>query len=106
MPILAQALLTMATAQLLDLATFVTMIHRLGPRAEANPFVVELLGAGGLPEVVLAKILLVALVGSVAVALVVGRVPSARRAGGLLLAIAIAAGVLGGWSNVLTMGPL
>jgi hypothetical protein len=31
MPLLVPALLTMVAAQLLDLATFVTMVRRLGP---------------------------------------------------------------------------
>ena len=106
MPLLAPALLTMVAAQLLDLGTFVTMIRRLGPGAETNPIVLSMLGSGGLGDVVLAKIALVALVGGVAVALMVGRAQGARRAGGALLAFAIVAGVLGGWSNALTMGPL
>jgi hypothetical protein len=96
----------MVAAQLLDLATFMTMVRRLGPGAEANPLVVSMLGAGGLPEIVLAKVALVALVGSVAVLLAVGRAPGLRRAGGALLAFAIVAGVFGGWSNAITMGPL
>jgi hypothetical protein len=102
MPLLAPALLTMVASQLLDLATFVTMVRRLGPHAEANPLVHAMLISGGLSTVLLAKLALVVLVGAVAVVLLATR-NSWHRAGGVLLAIAIGAGILGGWTNLLTI---
>src|SRR5947207_15803957 len=102
---LATALLTMLAAQLLDLATFITMVRRFGPKAEINPFVSAMLGSGGLTAVVVAKLLLVVLVASVAIALMTGREHGLRRAGTVLLACAIAAGIFGGWTNAITIGP-
>ncbi len=102
MPILAPALATMVAAQLLDLVTFVRMIQRVGIGGEANPFVIGVFHDGGLPTLVLAKLALIVLIGSVAVVLLVARGRTFHRAGGALLAAAIVAGILGGWTNVLT----
>ncbi len=102
MPILAPALATMVAAQLLDLATFVSMIRRVGIAGEANPFVIGLFQDGGLPTLILAKLALIVLIGSVAVALLAARGRTFHRAGGVLLAAAIVAGILGGWTNFLT----
>ncbi len=108
MPILAPALLTMVAAQLLDLGTFLTMVHRVGFGGEANPLAANILegGAGGLVLLVLAKLALIVLVGSVTVSLVALRRRSFQRAGWVLLGFAIAAGILGGWSNALTFGAI
>jgi hypothetical protein len=106
MPVVAPALLTMVAAQLLDLMTFLAMVRRVGIGGEANPLVVSLFEDGGVPTVVLAKLGLVVLVGSVAVALLAMRSHAVRRAGGMLLAAAIVAGILGGWTNALTIGVL
>jgi hypothetical protein len=103
MPLLAPALLTMVAAQLLDLGTFVTMVRRIGIGAEANPLVVGLFQDGGIPALVLAKLSLLVLIGSVSVVLVRMRGRTWQRAGGMLLAMAIVAGILGGWSNALTI---
>jgi hypothetical protein len=103
---LALGLLTMLAAQLLDLGTFVTMIRRLGPSAEANPIVSAILGTSGLDVLVVAKLLLVVLVGGVTVTLMSGRGPKARLAGEVLLGFAIVAGIIGGWSNAATIGVL
>jgi hypothetical protein len=103
---LPTVLLAMVAAQLFDLGTFLTMVHRLGPVAEANPIVAEVLSSGGLGVVVLAKLALVVLVGAVAVVLTAVDQHRARRLGGALLAFAIVAGVVGGWTNAMTMGPL
>ena len=100
---LPTGLLTMFVAQLFDLVTFVTMVHRLGPSSEANPIVVAILGANGLSALVVAKVLLVVLIGAVAVSLMTGRRTRFRLAGQVLLACAIVAGLLGGWSNALTI---
>ena len=106
MPVLPVALVTMAIAQLFDLATFVTMVRRFGPTAEANPVVAAVLGSGGVQAVVLAKVALVVLVASVTVVLVRHRDRGMVRAAQILLACAIAAGVFGGWTNALTIGSL
>src|SRR5690348_2535112 len=64
MPVVA-AVLTMSAAQLFDLATFWTMVHRLGPGAEVNPLVALLFGAYGYPLVAIAKVVLLAVVTAV-----------------------------------------
>jgi uncharacterized membrane protein YtjA (UPF0391 family) len=104
MPLLVPALLTMVAAQLLDLATFVTMVRRLGPSSEVNPIVSAVLGSGGIAAVVVAKLLLVVMVGSVALSLMSGHERGLRRAASVLLACAIVAGIFGGWTNALTIG--
>jgi len=105
-PILTLAVLTMTLAQVLDLGTFVAMVQRLGLESELNPVVSTLIGGYGLPMAAISKVALMALV--VAIALVLtrrtGRVD--RLAGGAVLAAAIVAGIVGGATNVLTMGPL
>ena len=58
---------TLILAQLLDLVTFDVMVHRVGPEAEANPFVSDLFLAAGMPAVAVAKIALILLVGSLVV---------------------------------------
>lgn len=111
MPVLPVALVTMAIAQLFDLATFVTMVRRFGPGAEANPVVGAVLGTGGVEAVILVKVALVVLVGAVTIMLVSHRERGHRhqgmvRAAKVLLGCAIAAGVFGGWTNALTIGSL
>jgi hypothetical protein len=103
MPVLVPALLTMIAAQLLDLGTFIEMVRRVGIAGEANPFVLDLFRDGGLPTLILAKVSLVVLIGSVSVALLAMRGRTWQRAGGVLLAVAIFAGIVGGWSNALTI---
>jgi hypothetical protein len=105
MPLLA-GLATMLLAQLLDLLTFVVMVHRVGPAAEVNPIVSALLSAGGVAEVAAAKIALIVLVGAVTVALASGKDSGMRRAAGVLLGCAIVAGIFGGWTNAVTIGPM
>ena len=104
MLLLAPAILTMAAAQMLDLATFVTMVDLDGPRAEANPLILAILGSGGIGTVVLAKVALVVLVAGVAVMLYLGRERGSRRAGAILLGCATVAGLVGSWSNAVTIG--
>ena len=106
MPTLVPALLTMVAAQLFDLGTFVVMVRRMGSGAEANPLVVSTLSTGGLPDVVLAKLALIVLIGAVTVALMTMRGRGLERTAWVLLACAIVAGMVGGGSNALTMGPL
>jgi len=93
-------LATLFLAQAFDLATFSVMVARRGARAEANPIVNDLFDAFGMPAVVVAKLALVLLIGSLWVA------ASSRGGrgvwsvvGGLPLALAIAAGLVGGITN-------
>ncbi len=97
-------LLTLVTAQSLDLGTFALMIRRLGPGAEANPIVSQLFEALGMPAVALAKLALVVCIG----ALVVAGIDRGGRGrwsavAGVPLALAIAAGLIGGITNTATI---
>ena len=98
------AVLTLSAAQLLDLVTFVRMIGVHGSTAEANPFVRLLLVEHGLPLLVVAKIAALAVVVAVTVVLA-GRAGSSahRRTVTAVVATAVAAGVIGAWSNALTL---
>jgi hypothetical protein len=94
---------TLALAQALDLATFAVMVARHGPLAEANPVVADLYGEMGMPAVALAKFALVLLVAG----LVLAAGARERRGawaliGGIPLALAIAAGLIGGITNAST----
>lgn len=91
---------TLALAQAFDLATFSVMVARHGSAAEGNPFVNDLFDALGMPAVVGAKLALVVLVTAL------GLAASSRGGrgvwsvvGGLPLALAIAAGLIGGITN-------
>ena len=102
MPILVAAVLTMSAAQLFDLGTFVTMVGRVGPGAEANPLVGALFGLGGFPMVAIAKVAMLALVSAIGAILVIAR---PKLAAGVI-AIAIVIGLLGGLSNSAAIGAL
>jgi len=93
------ALLTLTSAQLFDLGTFVRMIDGQGLSAEANPLVHFLAVDFGVPFVAVVKIVALSLVVSV-IAVVASRASShhAVLIGGVF-AIAIVAGLVGGWSN-------
>jgi hypothetical protein len=101
-PILRFRIAALLAAQLFDFGTFLLMIERHGIRAEANPIVAQGFIAFGLPIVAVAKISLVVLVGSILVLL--GQETMARPVSGRLAAIvvvaAVAAGLLGGISNM------
>src|SRR5687768_13208224 len=100
MRVMVAAVITMLAAQLLDLATFVQMVNRVGPHAEANPLVATLYGAYGLPILAVAKVALVALLTAIVAALVAK--PAARLAVPVIVLIvsaAIVAGLLGGATN-------
>lgn len=104
---LVASVLTMTVAQLLDLATFIEMIRRVGPGAEANPLVAAVFAVGGLPAVAIAKVALTAVVTSV-VAWLADR-PTSRLATilvGIVLAAGIAAGIVGGATNTAALGLL
>lgn len=98
--------MTLAAAQGFDLATFWVMVRQVGLSAEANPLVANLFASLGLPAVVLAKVALIVLVGSLGVA-AAGRRGSRvwAVAGGLPLALAIAFGLIGGITNTSTLLP-
>lgn len=96
-------LATLFLAQAIDLATFSVMVSKHGAAAEANPLVNDLFVSYGMPAVVVAKLALVLLVGALCVA------ASSRGGrgvwaivGGLPLALAIAAGLIGGITNAAT----
>ena len=101
MPVVA-AVLTMSAAQLFDLATFLTMVHRLGPGAEANPLVALLFGAYGLPLVAIAKVAMLALVTAIG-AILLRRTRTAPLAG-VVLALGIVIGLAGAVSNLIALG--
>ena len=105
MRVVLAAVVTMSVAQLLDLATFVVMIQRVGPSAEGNPLVAAMFGAYGLPVVAIIKVALVSLVTAV-VAVIAN--PTMQRAQAALvvviLAVAITAGLLGGATNTAAIG--
>ena len=94
---------TLVLAQGFDLATFSVMVSRHGATAEANPIVSDIFQSFGMPAVVIAKLALVLLVSSLCVA-------SSSRGGrgvwsligGLPLALAITAGLVGGITNAAT----
>lgn len=96
----------MTFAQVLDLGTFVTMVRRVGLGAEMNPVVTSLIGDYGLPMAAIAKVALMALV--VAIALLLSRSTARvdRVARIAVLGAAIVAGIVGGATNLLTMGSL
>jgi len=97
-------LATLFAAQSFDFATFVVMVARHGATSEANPVIGSLFVALGWPAVVAVKAAVIALVGGLTM------LGSAHRhdrriwavVGGLPLAIAIAAGLVGGITNAAT----
>lgn len=96
-------LATLFLAQAFDLATFSVMVARHGVAAEANPIVNDLFLAYGMPAVVAAKVALVVLVGALSVsAWAQGRRGVWSVVGGLPLALAITAGLIGGITNAAT----
>jgi hypothetical protein len=100
MPLVAGVALS--AAHVFDLATFVVMVVRHGLTAEANPFVERLSLELGLPGILIGKgALIVYLVAVVAV--IAARRP--RLAAGIVV-LGTFAGVIGGISNVVTLGTL
>src|SRR5262245_36182918 len=104
MPLAIAAVLTMSAAQLFDLATFVTMVHRLGPGAEINPLVGTIFGAYGFPLVATAKVAMLALVTSIG-AILVRRQASARVAA-VVFAVGTVIGLAGALSNAIAIAGL
>ena len=97
-------LATLFAAQLFDLGTFMTMVSWHGVNAEANPLVVELFSSLGISALVVAKVALVVLVGSLLVAGAArGRQGAWSIVAGLPLSLAIAFGLIGGITNTATI---
>jgi hypothetical protein len=95
----AIALAVLALAHLFDYASFLMMVDRHGLGAEANPIVVRLAEEMGLPGLTLAKVATVAF----AAILMVVIAPRRRRLAMALLTFGVAAGVLGGFSNIASL---
>ena len=97
-------LATLALAQGLDLATFSLMVARHGARAEANPLVSDIFDTFGMPAVAFAKLALFVLIGALCVAATSrGNRGIWSMIGGLPLALAITAGLIGGITNTATL---
>lgn len=89
-------------AQFFDLGTFSVMVRRHGVAAEANPIIAQGFATWGIVLVVVAKLALVVLVGSIVV-LLADRPPLRRtrlRLAAFLTVMAVIAGLTGGLSNV------
>ena len=101
-PVIRFRIAALLAAQLFDFGTFLLMIERHGIRAESNPVIAQGFIAFGWPIVIVAKVSLVVLVGAILVLL--GREttgnPAAGRLGAIVVLAAVAAGLLGGISNV------
>jgi hypothetical protein len=93
-------LVVVGAAQAADLVTFVQLVARSGPRAEANPLVAHGLLNVGLGTLVVAKIALVVLV--VATFVIVAR--RHRRMAALVASIATLAGLVGAVANLAAIG--
>jgi hypothetical protein len=93
------ALAALALAHLFDYASFLLMINRHGLSAEANPIVVQIAEDAGIPGLTIAKL---ATVGFAVVILVI-LAPRRRRVAMGLLMFGIAAGLIGGVSNIATL---
>ena len=93
------SLAVLALAHAFDWASFVVMVDKHGLEAEANPIVVELAQAAGLPGLTLAKIATVVFA-AILMALIA---PRRRRLAMGLLLFGVAAGLVGGLSNVATI---
>ena len=102
-PILRFRLAALLAAQLFDFGTFTLMVSRHGIVAELNPLVAQGFVAFGLPILILVKLALVLLLGSIVV--LVGRDAPARRSipglAASITVLGVIAGLLGGISNVL-----
>lgn len=101
-PVVRLRLAALFAAQLFDYGTFTLMVDRHGITAEANPIVAHGFASFGLPMVAIVKLALVILVGAVIVVLGRGGRGHAAtpRLAGLVAVLAVAAGLVGGLSNV------
>ena len=98
------ALTTLVAAQTFDLGTFQWMVRQHGLHAKLNPIVQDLFESFGLVAVFGAKAALIVLVGALFAAAWSRRHGYLRDlAGGLPIALAIAAGLIGGITNAATI---
>jgi hypothetical protein len=95
----AIALAVLALAHLFDYGTFLVMVDRHGLSAEANPIVAMLAQEVGIPGLTVAKFLTVGL----AAVLMVVIAPRRKKLAMGLLMFGVAAGLLGGISNIATI---
>jgi hypothetical protein len=93
------ALAILVAAQLFDLLSFMVMTGLHGMGAEANPIVVLLHQELGLPGLTIVKLGVVVFGGAVFVLLA----PERRRLAMTVIIYGIAAGMIGGLSNVATI---
>lgn len=93
-------ILVLTSAQMLDLGTFVVMIHGHGSAAEANPLVAHLLISLGMPFVAVAKVAMLSMILAI-MAILMGRdeAPHHRRLVAMVVVVGIVSGIVGGWSN-------
>jgi hypothetical protein len=101
--ILRFRLAALLAAQLFDFGTFTLMVERHGIVAEMNPLVAQGFEVYGLPILVVVKLALVVLLGSIVV-LLAREGPARQTVRGLAASITILAvigGMVGGISNVL-----
>jgi Domain of unknown function (DUF5658) len=96
-------LASVLAAQLFDFGTFTIMVARHGIVSEANPLVAQGFSAFGMPMVALMKIVLVVLLTSIII--ILARERSVARShpamAALITVLAVAAGLVGGISNVI-----
>jgi len=90
------ALAALALAHLFDFTTFLVLIGRHGLAAEANPIVVRIAQTAGIPGLTIAKLATVVFAG----ALMLYIAPRHPKLALSLLIFGVAAGLLGGLSNV------
>ena len=95
----AFALVVLSLAHIFDYTSFLALMARHGLAAEANPLVVLLAQETGLPGVTIAKVLSVALA-TILVSLIASR---SRGIAVAVLVFGVAAGLIGGFSNVAAM---
>jgi hypothetical protein len=93
------ALGLLALAHFFDYASFLVLISHRSIGAEANPVVVRILSTTGLGGLTLAKVATVAF----AALLIILVAPHHRRLSMFLLVFGVAAGLIGGVSNVASM---
>jgi hypothetical protein len=102
--ILRFRLAALFAAQFFDLGTFTLMVDRHGVAAEANPIIAQGFSDWGMVLVVVAKLALVVLVGSIVVLL--AEHPTRRSSLGIAAVVTVAAvvaGFTGGVSNLATL---
>ena len=103
-PIVRFRLAALFAAQFFDLGTFSLMVDRHGVAAEANPIVAQGFADWGMLLVVVAKIALFVLVGSIVFLLAEHpRRRASLRLAAVVTVVAVVAGFTGGVSNLATL---